>query len=308
MGGVLGKATDFVGLTDYEGQKEAQNAATAATAAGVSATERAADQSYQLSKENIAFQREQYADWQSVYGDLQTNLGDYYSTLSSSKYATQAIQANQLEYNKTAAQLDTSLAQRGLSNSGAQAASMTAMRQQLAQANATARYTAQDTVKQQQLGFLGVGLGQGSSMLGNIGNAYSSGASTSVQAGSSIGNISSNLGQVNSTYANSLQKSNAAMTSSIFDTTGSVLGGMMVGSDIRFKNNLIYIKTIDKVNFYNWDWNSLAIELGYNTSEPSGVIAQELRFTHPECIILTSDGYYMVDYGKLYSILGVNNG
>ena len=304
VGGLLGKATDFVGLTDYEGQKKEQNAA-------VSATERAADQSYQLSKENIAFQREQYADWKAVYGDLQDNLGDYYNNLSSSKYATQAIQANQQEFAKTSKQLDTSLAQRGLSSSGAQAASMTAMSQQLAQANATARYSAEDTVKQQQLGFLGVGLGQGSAMLGNIGNAYSSGASTSVQAGSAIG-------QVNSTYANSLQKSNAAMTSSVFDTAGSVLGGVQKAgglsafassfSDIRFKNNITYTKTINNINFYTWDWNELAIKLGYNNSIPSGVIAQELRLTHPDCVIVNTDGYYMVDYGKLYSILGVNDG
>ena len=106
-----------------------------------------------MAEDNIAFQKEQYTDWKAVYGELQDNLGDYYSTLSSSKYATQAIQANQQEFAKTSKQLDVSLAQRGLSNSGAQAASMTAMSQQLAQANATARYTAVDTVKQQQLGF-----------------------------------------------------------------------------------------------------------------------------------------------------------
>lgn len=302
MGGVLGDVTDFVGLTDYEGQENAQQAA-------VDASNRASANALKMAEDNIAFQKEQYTDWKAVYGELQDNLGDYYNNLSSSKYATQAIQANQQEFAKTSKQLDTSLAQRGLSSSGAQAASMTAMSQQLAQANATARYTAQDTVKQQQLGFLGVGLGQGSSMLGNIGTAYNNGSSTSVQGGQltagAYQNQSSMIGGLNASTVNLLgEVTGGAMKGGGFSGVTSTL----FGSDIRFKNNIKYTKTINNVNFYTWYWNDIAIKLGYNNSIPSGVIAQELRFTHPDCIVVNTDGYYMVDYGKLYSILGVNNG
>lgn len=290
-GGILGGITDFVGLTDYESQESTQQAA-------VTASERASANALKMAEDNIAFQKEQYADWKAVYGEIQSNLGEYYKNLSSSKYATQSVQANQQEFNKVSKQLDTQLAQRGLSQSGVQAASMVSMNQQLAQANAQARYTAKDQVSAQQAGFLGIGLGQGSNMLGNIGSAYSSGASSALQGGQLLTGARQNQSNMF-----------GAWNKETMDATGQVAGGIMSAmSDIRLKNNIKYTHTIDSINFYTWDWNDVAARLGYDRTKSSGVIAQELKLIYPECVSTTDYGYYYVDYERLYKILGVNNG
>jgi hypothetical protein len=200
--GGLGAVTDFVGLTDYKGAEQQQAAASAAIASG-------SKDALQISRENIAFQREQmeyqkdqYSDWKAVYGDLQENLGDYYNNLSGDKLASKQLSAQAREFTQASKELQQSLAQRGISGSGVEAAAMTTMSMQQANQRAQIRSSADEQAVQQKLGFLGVGLGQGAQMLGtqvaqagNVGSAFNTAATNRLQGGISQGQIGSAFAQ-----------------------------------------------------------------------------------------------------------------
>lgn len=171
MGSVLGKVTDTLGLTDNKGAAAAAKSSAAAQQASVDMTE-----------EQLAFQREQYEDWKAVYGDLQENLGYYYSTLDPKDYEARGLQAVQQEYQTAKTQVDRTLAQRGISSSGIQAATDVSFAQSLASARADVRLKAPETVAKEQQGFLGIGLGQGTQMLGIQANVANAGASNLMAA------------------------------------------------------------------------------------------------------------------------------
>jgi len=183
MGGVVHSVTDAVGLTDYKGQKEARKAATAA-----------AERSTQLTEKQVEFQKKQYADWKAVYGPLQENLGNYYKNLSPDKYSQQAVEQVQVETNNALKHIDTEFAQRGLDDSGIKAATEIAMQSNAANQKANIRANADDIVHNKQMQFLGLGLGQGTQMLGTIGNVASNGANAQAGIASSYNQTSSTLG------------------------------------------------------------------------------------------------------------------
>lgn len=161
MGKVLGKVTDAVGLTNYSAEEKAAKAAGAAS-----------EQAYLLSKEQIAFQKEQYADWKNVYGDLQKNLGEYYKNLDGTKITAMGLQNQQIEYQNAVRAIEEDAAQKGISGSGIEFAAKSNATFQNAEARATIRSSADEKAQTEKLKFLGVGLGQGTQMLGVIGNAY----------------------------------------------------------------------------------------------------------------------------------------
>lgn len=122
-------------------------------------------------------------------------------------------------------------------------------------------------------------------------------------------------GQQNN-YNNQMSQNNS-MLSGLFGLGGSFLGGPLGGaagsalggllgggdknyspysaSDIRLKKNLKMIEQKNGVNWYTWDWNDTANELGI--SDPTfGVIAQELKKTHPDAVQTGEHGYLTVDY------------
>lgn len=165
MGKVIGKVTDAVGLTDYEGQEKAAKAAGASSAAALA-----------LAKEQIKFQKEQYADWKAVYGDIQTNLGDYYKKLTPEKVTALGLENQQKEFQAAMQQVDADFARRGISADSGLVRSVKAKATfQNAEKRADIRTNAEQAVQDAKLGFLGVGLGQGTQMLGIIGNAYGQG-------------------------------------------------------------------------------------------------------------------------------------
>jgi len=89
---------------------------------------------------------------------------------------------------------------------------------------------------------------------------------------------------------------------------GSVVGAagqvgaasIYAGSDIRLKNNIVLVETDDAgISWYTWEWNDIAKELGLDSSNPYGVMAQEVMHIVPEAVIMGDDGYYRVDYNKV---------
>jgi len=90
---------------------------------------------------------------------------------------------------------------------------------------------------------------------------------------------------------------------SLFDTL--LGGGIQIAaaaagaSDVRLKENIQPYDTLNGVQFYTWDWNDTAKEIGYDKYPTMGVIAQEVQKTHPDTVIEGPEGYLMVNYGKL---------
>lgn len=177
MGKLIGKVTDTLGLTDNEGEENAAKNASNASA-----------QSYALSKEAIAFQKEQYADWKAVYGDIQENLGDYFKKLTPEKITALGLQNQEMEYKRAKTLIEEDFAQRGLNNSGMEMAVKSNLTFSNAEARAKIRTGADEEVANQKLGFLGVGLGQGTQMLGLINSASNTGVAAATNlAGAYLG-------------------------------------------------------------------------------------------------------------------------
>ena len=78
----------------------------------------------------------------------------------------------------------------------------------------------------------------------------------------------------------------------------SLIGSVLSGSDIRLKENIKPVGNVGGVNFYTWDWNEEGKRIVGNQAT-FGVLAQEVRETHPEAIQEGSDGYLRVDYSKI---------
>ena len=312
LGGIVGKATDFVGLTDYKGQEAAQEqAAEQASQASNTANAQLAFVK-EMSHEQLAFSKEQYADWKAVYGDIQKNLGDYYENLSGDSMAAQQLSAQAREYADAYRQVNKQLVQRGISQSGIAAAQDVAMASQSANTRAGIRAGAEDLARTKQAGFLQLGLNSQASLLGNIGSSSNSLISGTGSASNSLmQGYHYQSGQQYSTY-NSLLGSNQATMSSLtgglskggaFDSvTGAVGGGvsslMGMFSDVRLKNNIKLLGIRNGYNIYSWEWNDKAKSLGIDTEPNTGVLAQELLYTDAVHID-TDTGYYKVDYTKL---------
>lgn len=306
-GGLLGEVTDFVGLTDYSGAEDRANQAanTAKYSTDVSAA--LARDNIAFQKQQLEFQKDQYADWKAIYGDLQENLGEYYKNLSGSTLVAPQLQAQATEYQKALRETTQQLAQRGLSGSGMEAQALTSMAMQSAGQRATIRASTDQQAAEKKLQFLGIGLGQGTNMLGTIagqsqtvGTAASTASSNVLQGGIAQGNI---LNQ----YAMQNLQGSYGMTNALLQASGSVLSGLAAGgffSDEQLKENIQFVQAVGPINFYQWDWTPEAIAIGAGDQDTYGVLAQEVAEIYPD-VVINNGNYLTVDYQKLYSRLGV---
>jgi hypothetical protein len=73
-------------------------------------------------------------------------------------------------------------------------------------------------------------------------------------------------------------------------------------SDIRLKENIQQVGTAKNgIPLYVWDWNDDGQRVTGETSG-FGVIAQEVRETHPNAVIEDEDGWLRVKYGVLFNV------
>ena len=144
--------------------------------------------------------------------------------------------------------------------------------------------------------------GLGQSAAANSGNA-------AMQAGAYMGNAASNAGNASAYGAigagNAWANAGNQIAQLPWDKIkwgggGGITGGGGVGrSDMRLKENIVEVGQVNNVHLYTWDWNDTAKEMGI--ADPSfGVIAQEVRETHPDSVTEDNDGYLMVDYKKIF--------
>lgn len=112
----------------------------------------------------LAFEREKYDDWQTVFGPIQQNLSNYYSNLTPESYEAIGLEAIQREYSTLETRLNETLAQRGLTNSGAALALEKDLSIQEAEAKADVRRSAPTMAAAEKAGFLQIGLGSNPSI------------------------------------------------------------------------------------------------------------------------------------------------
>lgn len=323
-GGLLGKATDFVGITNHKGQKQDQQRADSMANSSMAATQA----NVEMQREQLQFMKDQYKDWQDVYGDIQENLGDYYKNMTTNSEIAKIntnlsfnLQVLATEYGAAAKQIRRQMMQAGLGGSGIEAAANIQTTNQYASDRARARAQANleitnapDTIAQKQSGFLGIGLGQGQALLGNMtaqagsaGNAYNARASTGVNLsgnymqrgwGREQSNISFNRENYNRLMGNNMIDS---FQTSFGQTMGQGIGGGLLGmmSDYRLKDNLTLVDTIEGFNIYEWIWNKTAQDEFNLSGKARGVVAQELLQNHSDKVQRHTSNFLMVDYAKL---------
>lgn len=180
MGNIVGKVTDALGLTDFKGQKKAEQRASAQQAKAL-----------EMSEEQVAFQREQYADWLNIYGDVQENLGKFYKELGEDNLMALGLENQQREFQAMQTKVKEDFARRGINaDSEIVAGANRNLGFQNASARARIRTEAPFKAAEEKMKFLGIGLNQGQAMLGNINAAYNTG----VSASASLAGMNTQLG------------------------------------------------------------------------------------------------------------------
>lgn len=86
----------------------------------------------------------------------------------------------------------------------------------------------------------------------------------------------------------------------MFTPPGSPPPGGLSPCDVRLKRNINWVGQCDGINLYEWEWNDLAAAAGLAGYPTRGVLAQEIRATHPDAVTVGDHGYLVVDYTRVW--------
>lgn len=164
----------------------------------------------------LGFAQEQYDDWKATFGPIEDSLSTYYEDLTPDYVASQGLQALETERASALERITQSLAQRGLTGSGFDAAARTQLELSTATQKAQVRADAPSQVASEQLKFLSLGYGQNPQ--GQVQSVLSSQAATAETvsqaeqkaAGAAIGTAISTAGTAIADYARKSSTSGAA--------------------------------------------------------------------------------------------------
>ena len=166
---ITGTVAAITGATSLFGSISSNKAASKATDASSAANAAALD-----------FQKQQYQDWQDTFGPIQDNLSKYYQNISPDYFEATGLTNFMTERAAQIKQLDTTLAQRGLSNSGLAATMKRETAINTAEQRATIRTNASTQAAAAQSNFLQIGVSTNpSAALGNTLNQQASQAAQS---------------------------------------------------------------------------------------------------------------------------------
>lgn len=130
---------------------------------------------------------------------------------------------------------------------------------------------------------------QGKQAIANVGFGATDAYSTAMQ------NILAGQGATRGQIAN-VDISKAAGKQNILTGLGSgLIQGAIAASDERLKTNISKVGEKNGLNWYTWDWNELAKDIGLTGSD-EGHIAQEVQKVRPD-LVITQNGYLAVNYG-----------
>ena len=86
-----------------------------------------------------------------------------------------------------------------------------------------------------------------------------------------------------------------------FATAGISSLAKSIFSDIRLKSDIEKIGGFSSgLGLYKWKWNDTAEKIGADLGPTTGVIAQELLEYHPDLVSMSDEGFFKVDYNKLF--------
>lgn len=159
---IVGAGTSILG---------AEKASDSADAAIASADANAQLQ-YKTSQQQLAFQQQLHDEWQGIFGPVQENLSNYYQNLSADTLSSLGIQNIEKQYTQSRQNLDTALAKRGITDSGATVSGLSQLESARMLGKAEAQTNAPMQVAQAKLGFLNAGLGNQQAINSGISNAY----------------------------------------------------------------------------------------------------------------------------------------
>ena len=83
------------------------------------------------------------------------------------------------------------------------------------------------------------------------------------------------------------------------------LGASAYASDVRLKTDITPAGNVGGFNFYNWKWNDEGKRIADPKQPTYGVMADEVKATHPHLVKRGSDGYLRVNYRELMGEMGV---
>ena len=167
-GAIIGSAV----LGAASSSKAAKSSSKSADKASESA-DRSSQLQYEASMAQLDFQKKQYEDWENIFGPIQENLSSYYKYMSPDSIASLGIQNIEQSYTQSRQNLDTQLAKRGITNSGATVAGLTQLESSRMLGKAEVITNTPQQVANQQLGFLSAGLGLQSGLQQGVSGAMS---------------------------------------------------------------------------------------------------------------------------------------
>ena len=123
-------------------------------------------------------------DWKGTYGPVEANVAEFYASLTPDQMIASGLQAQQKEFQKSQAQIQRTMAQRGFGGSSLEAAQLSINEISNAEARATVRAEAHYKTAEMQQGYVNDAQGRRSniqsgivSTLGTMGQAAESAAS-----------------------------------------------------------------------------------------------------------------------------------
>jgi len=85
-------------------------------------------------------------------------------------------------------------------------------------------------------------------------------------------------------------------TAEVVGAIAQIVSAAYMSSDVRLKDNIVFLGWFMGQKLYSWTWNALATSLGI-TGHAIGVIAQEVR---DDCVVADEFGLLKVNYRKLF--------
>lgn len=119
----------------------------------------ASRQAAQADAERLAFEKERHAEWKAIYGPIQENLAEFYNNLSADYFETAGLESLEIEKARSLDMIETSMAQRGLGDSGLEADAVIDLERDTMQQRAAVRKNAPIQAANERMRFLQVGLG-----------------------------------------------------------------------------------------------------------------------------------------------------
>lgn len=195
----IGGLTDALGMTDHKGALEAKKA-----------SDETARESHKITQQTLELSKDKLDDWDDAFGQTAQDLGDYFNNeLDGENTLVQKLQGQNVANQTATEQNSKNLAVSGRGG-GRYEDYINARGEQTHQSKlASLRANEKKDVIKEQLGWVGLGLGQGTAWLAGVNNATGNASNSLIQ----------HAGMQND-YAQTVTNNNGAMMRQLTQTAG----------------------------------------------------------------------------------------